>query len=164
MLEMGVPVAIIDLAERMIRLSGCQVGTDIPIEITGIRPGREARRGAAARPDEEVLGTSHPYINRLVPDPGPGRRVRRRARRARAGHRSRRGQGDRPDLLFTAGGRQPDSSYPAGHDRRHPTSAAADRGARVAEAGRRRRQRLGRRPPTPGRTIPTRSGRDRPDR
>ena len=47
MLEMGEPVRILDLAERMIRLSGYQVGIDIPIEIVGIRPGREARRGAA---------------------------------------------------------------------------------------------------------------------
>ena len=45
MLEMGVPVKIIDLAERMIRLSGCQVGIDIPIEIIGHPARREAQRG-----------------------------------------------------------------------------------------------------------------------
>jgi FlaA1/EpsC-like NDP-sugar epimerase len=66
MLEMGVPVRILDLAERMIRLSGHQVGTDIAIEITGIRPGEKLEE-VLSIPEEEVLATSHPYINRLVP-------------------------------------------------------------------------------------------------
>ncbi len=66
MLEMGQPVRILDLAERMIRLSGCQVGIDIPIEITGIRPGEKLNE-VLSTPDEEVLPTSHPYINRLLP-------------------------------------------------------------------------------------------------
>jgi O-antigen biosynthesis protein WbqV len=38
-LNMGQPVKIVDLAERMIRLSGLQVGYDIDIAFTGIRPG-----------------------------------------------------------------------------------------------------------------------------
>jgi len=38
-LSMGQPVRIVDLAERMIRLSGLQPGYDIHIEFTGIRPG-----------------------------------------------------------------------------------------------------------------------------
>ena len=79
MLEMGVPVRILDLAERMIRLSGCQVGIDIPIEITGIRPGEKLAE-VLSTPDEQVLATSHPYINRLLPTPGPTRDLRRRAR------------------------------------------------------------------------------------
>ncbi|MGO8872150.1 MAG: polysaccharide biosynthesis protein [Acidimicrobiales bacterium] len=66
MLEMGVPVRIYALAERMIRLSGYQVGIDIPIEITGIRPGEKLSE-VLSTPDEEILVTSHPYINRLVP-------------------------------------------------------------------------------------------------
>ncbi len=70
MLEMGVPVKILDLAERMIRLSGCRVGTDIAIEITGIRPGEKLNE-VLSTPDEQVLGTSHPYINRLVPIKAP---------------------------------------------------------------------------------------------
>ena len=70
MLEMGVPVKIIDLAERMIRLSGCQVGIDIPIEITGMRPGEKLNE-VLSTPDEEILATSHPYINRLVPTRAP---------------------------------------------------------------------------------------------
>ncbi len=45
MLEMGVPVRIIDLAERMIRLSGCQVGHRHPHRDHRHAPRREAQRG-----------------------------------------------------------------------------------------------------------------------
>jgi O-antigen biosynthesis protein WbqV len=38
-LNMGQPVKIVDLAERMIRLSGLQPGVDIEIVFTGMRPG-----------------------------------------------------------------------------------------------------------------------------
>ncbi len=40
-LDMGDPVPIYDLAESMIRLSGLEPGRDIPIEITGLRPGEK---------------------------------------------------------------------------------------------------------------------------
>jgi O-antigen biosynthesis protein WbqV len=36
---MGQPVKIVDLAERIIRLSGLQPGYDIDIVFTGVRPG-----------------------------------------------------------------------------------------------------------------------------
>jgi len=38
-LNMGQPVKIVDLAERMIRLSGLQPGFDIEIVFSGMRPG-----------------------------------------------------------------------------------------------------------------------------
>jgi O-antigen biosynthesis protein WbqV len=38
-LNMGQPVKIVDLAERMIRLSGLQPGIDIEVVFTGMRPG-----------------------------------------------------------------------------------------------------------------------------
>src|SRR5947199_5003074 len=38
-LNMGQPVKIVDLAERMITLSGLQPGHDIEIVFTGMRPG-----------------------------------------------------------------------------------------------------------------------------
>ena len=66
MLDMGQPVRIMDLAQRMIRLSGYQVGVDIPIKITGRRPGEKLDE-ELCEPDEQVLSTSHPYINRLAP-------------------------------------------------------------------------------------------------
>ena len=70
MLDMGQPVRIMDLAQRMIRLSGYRVGVDIPIEITGIRPGEKLDE-ELCEPEEQVLSTSHPYINRLAPVPLP---------------------------------------------------------------------------------------------
>src|SRR5579864_611236 len=38
-LNMGQPVRIVDLAERMIRLSGLEPGKEVEIAFTGIRPG-----------------------------------------------------------------------------------------------------------------------------
>ena len=66
MLEMGEPVRILDLAERMIKLSGYTANVDMPIVVVGARPGEkldEELRG----PDEQVLSTQHPYINQLLP-------------------------------------------------------------------------------------------------
>ena len=40
-LDMGQPVKIIDLAKNMIKLSGLELGKDIEIEITGLRPGEK---------------------------------------------------------------------------------------------------------------------------
>ena len=66
MLEMGEPVRIIDLAHRMIRLSGRRVGTDIEIRVTGIRPGEKLEEELHA-PEENPQPTRHPSISRLVP-------------------------------------------------------------------------------------------------
>ena len=82
MLDMGQPVRIMDLAQRMIRLSGYQVGVDIPIEITGIRPGEKLDE-ELCEPDEQVLSTSHPYINRLAPVPLPQEELSMRLARLR---------------------------------------------------------------------------------
>jgi FlaA1/EpsC-like NDP-sugar epimerase len=40
-LDMGAPVRLVDLAHDMIRLSGLEVGRDIEIKFTGIRPGEK---------------------------------------------------------------------------------------------------------------------------
>lgn len=40
-LDMGEPVKIIDLAKNMIKLSGLELGKDINIEVTGLRPGEK---------------------------------------------------------------------------------------------------------------------------
>ena len=48
-LNMGQPVKIVDLAERMIRLSGLEPGRDIDITFTGIRPGERLQEILFAR-------------------------------------------------------------------------------------------------------------------
>jgi FlaA1/EpsC-like NDP-sugar epimerase len=48
-LNMGQPVKIIDLAERMIRLCGLEPGRDIDIVFTGIRPGERLHESLFAR-------------------------------------------------------------------------------------------------------------------
>jgi len=66
MLEMGDPVSIMNLARRMIQLSGGQVDVDIPIQIVGMRPGEKLTEDLRES-DEEVWTTEHPSIARLVP-------------------------------------------------------------------------------------------------
>jgi O-antigen biosynthesis protein WbqV len=48
-LNMGQPVKIVELAERMIRLSGLELGRDIDITFTGIRPGERLHEILFAR-------------------------------------------------------------------------------------------------------------------
>ncbi len=53
-LNMGQPVKIVDLAERIIRLSGLEPGRDIKIAFTGIRPGERLHEILFAREEETV--------------------------------------------------------------------------------------------------------------
>ena len=48
-LNMGQPVKIVDLAERMIRLSGLEPGKDVDIVFTGVRPGERMNEILFAR-------------------------------------------------------------------------------------------------------------------
>ena len=66
MLDMGQPVRILELAERMIRLSGYRVGVDIPIKVVGRRPGEKLDEELCT-PEEEMFDTRHPHIQRLKP-------------------------------------------------------------------------------------------------
>ncbi len=45
--DMGKPVKIVDLAKKMIRLSGLEIDKDIQIKFTGLRPRRKIIRGIA---------------------------------------------------------------------------------------------------------------------
>ena len=60
-LDMGEPVRILDVAERLIRLSGRIPGRDVPIVITGVRPGEKMAEDIVA-PDEEQVPSGHPAI------------------------------------------------------------------------------------------------------
>jgi FlaA1/EpsC-like NDP-sugar epimerase len=60
-LDMGEPVRIVDLAESMIRLSGREPYSDIPIEFTGLRPGEKLFEELALV-EEGAERTRHPKI------------------------------------------------------------------------------------------------------
>lgn len=63
-LKMGETVRIMELAERMIRLRGLRPNVDIPIKITGIRPG-EKMHEELYTPFEQPTETPHPGIIQL---------------------------------------------------------------------------------------------------
>lgn len=61
-LDMGKPVKILDLAEKMIRLSGLRPGEDIQIKFTGLRPGEKlfeelllSEEGTQATANEKIF-------------------------------------------------------------------------------------------------------------
>lgn len=61
--DMGEPVKIMDMAKKMIRLSGFEPYRDIPIQITGLRPGEKLYEELLAS-SENTLTTHHSKILR----------------------------------------------------------------------------------------------------
>lgn len=59
--DMGVPVRILDLAEKMIKLSGFEPHTQIKIEYTGLRPGEKLYEELLSD-EETTIPTHHPKI------------------------------------------------------------------------------------------------------
>lgn len=59
--DMGEPVKILDLANRMIKLSGLEVDKDIKIKFTGLRPGEKLYE-ELLNDEENTLPTHHPQI------------------------------------------------------------------------------------------------------
>jgi FlaA1/EpsC-like NDP-sugar epimerase len=59
--DMGKSVKIIDLARKMIKLSGLILGQDIQIVFTGLRPGEKIKEELLAD-QENTLPTYHPKI------------------------------------------------------------------------------------------------------
>lgn len=59
--DMGKSVKIVDLAKKMIKLSGLQLGKDIQISFTGLRPGEKLYEELLAD-KENTLPTHHPQI------------------------------------------------------------------------------------------------------
>ena len=67
-LDMGEPVRIVDLAERMITLSGKQPGRDVAVEFVGARPGEKLHEELWAA-NEIVSPSSHEAILQSSRDP-----------------------------------------------------------------------------------------------
>ena len=70
-LDMGDPVSILELARKLIRLSGHVADKDVKIVITGARPGEKLVEDLID-PEEETLPSTHPSIEvsrPSVPDP-----------------------------------------------------------------------------------------------
>jgi FlaA1/EpsC-like NDP-sugar epimerase len=59
--DMGAPVKILDLAKKMIQLSGLKPYLDIDIQITGLRPGEKRYEEVLANA-ENTIPTYHPQI------------------------------------------------------------------------------------------------------
>ena len=80
-LDMGEPVRIVDLARRMIRLSGYEmdhdthVGEHINIEFIGLRPGEKLHEELLL--GSNVTGTGHPMIMRAEEECLPYERMRK---------------------------------------------------------------------------------------
>jgi len=60
-LDMGSPMKITDLAEQMIHLSGLELGKDIEIQFTGLRPGEKLYE-ELFHEKESLVSTKHPKI------------------------------------------------------------------------------------------------------
>ena len=63
-LDMGEPVRIVDLAEKMIRLSGKEPGTEIAIEFIGPAPGEKLHEELVGA-GETASPSAHPKIDRI---------------------------------------------------------------------------------------------------
>lgn len=59
--DMGESIKIHDLAKQMIKLSGLELGKDIEIEITGLRPGEKLYEELLTN-EENTIATHHPKI------------------------------------------------------------------------------------------------------
>jgi FlaA1/EpsC-like NDP-sugar epimerase len=64
MLDMGAPIRIEDLAKDLIKLSGLEVGRDVEIEYTGLRPGEKMFEELSAS-SEEYVATRHEKIAKI---------------------------------------------------------------------------------------------------
>ena len=69
-LNMGEPVKIYELAEKVIRFHGYEPNVDMPIEITGLRPGEKMYEELLTPEEEKAMErTAHGRIFKAKPEP-----------------------------------------------------------------------------------------------
>ncbi|QNN52171.1 polysaccharide biosynthesis protein [Nocardioides mesophilus] len=120
LLDMGKPVHILDLAHRLIRLSGRRPGLDVEIRVTGVRPGEKLYEELHT-PAELQRPTNHPSIMQLRPMPVPRARLDQLLEKLTAAVAERADDLSRR-LLFDAVGAAQSSRIPA---QKTPESAPA---------------------------------------
>jgi len=76
LLDMGQPVRILDLAHRFVRAHGLEPNEDVPIVITGPRPGEKLHE-ELLYPTEQLRPTPHGGVSRLASHPPDSARMRR---------------------------------------------------------------------------------------
>src|SRR5699024_5231216 len=59
--DMGKSIKIVDLAKKMVKLSGLTLGRDIQIVFTGLRPGEKIKE-ELLNDSENTIATHHPKI------------------------------------------------------------------------------------------------------
>ena len=74
-LDMGEPVKIVDLATKLILLSGLRPGQDIKIEFAGVRPGEKLHEELSTMP-ENTVPTAHEKIRIFIGNGVPERDMR----------------------------------------------------------------------------------------
>ncbi|MEQ3748551.1 MAG: nucleoside-diphosphate sugar epimerase/dehydratase [Celeribacter sp.] len=127
-LDMGQPVRIVDMAERMIRMAGKTPGRDIHIEFIGIRPGEKLFEELFDR-NEQVQPAGFSGVNCAIPHPVPISRlraaIRRLERAARAGDAAavRDGLADLVPGYREAAGTLPETAPDTTSDTRGPQAA-----------------------------------------
>jgi FlaA1/EpsC-like NDP-sugar epimerase len=70
LLDMGDPIKIKDLARRLIQMSGLRPDIDIPIQVTGLRPGEKLHEKLWAD-SAKVYPTTFPRVLNVHPVPPP---------------------------------------------------------------------------------------------
>lgn len=75
LLDMGQPIKVLQLAERFLRLHGLEPNVDVPIRVTGIRPGEKLFE-ELAYDGEDMLPTPHDSIRIWKTTPPTPARIR----------------------------------------------------------------------------------------